>query len=158
MLKELYFKHDFNARNDAKLIKLKKELGYEGVGIYWCLVEIMYENSGFLLENDVENIAWNNHIESEKINKVLNIGFTLKDGKWSCKTLQDRIKEREEFCQKQKEKAAKRWNKKNVPIPSWYPEYEKQNLNKGLEEKEVNKQETLNLKELEEQAKTLFDN
>ena len=31
MLKELYFKHDFNARNDAKLIKLKKELGYEGV-------------------------------------------------------------------------------------------------------------------------------
>ena len=158
MLKELYFKHDFNARNDAKLIKLKKELGYEGVGIYWCLVEIMYENSGFLLENDVENIAWNNHIESEKINKVLNIGFTLKDGKWSCKTLQDRIKEREEFCQKQKEKAAKRWNKKNAPIPSWYPEYEKQSLNKGLEEKEVNKQETLNLKELEEQAKTLFDN
>ena len=55
-------------------------------------------------------------------------------------------------------KEIKRWNKKNVPIPSWYPEYEKQNLNKGLEEKEVNKQETLNIKELEEQAKTLFDN
>lgn len=155
MLRGLYFKHDFNARNDAKLIKIRKELGYEGIGIYWCLVEMMYENQGFLNANEVEDIAWDSRIESEKMNKVLSIAFTLNGGKWSCKSLQNRIKEREEFSIKQKEKAKKRWEKKTAPVPEWYPEYEK-NLEKKHKEQEQ-KPSNVDLTELQEMAKNLFN-
>lgn len=38
-----WFKHDYNARNDEKILELRAEFGAEGYGIYWMLIESMAE-------------------------------------------------------------------------------------------------------------------
>lgn len=45
MAKEsFYFNHDYNARNDDKILELRSELGAEGYGIFWMILETMAEN------------------------------------------------------------------------------------------------------------------
>lgn len=41
-----YFSHDANAQRDPKCSALISDFGYEGYGMYWALVEIMYEQGG----------------------------------------------------------------------------------------------------------------
>jgi len=41
-----YFSHDYNARKDPKCIALIKDFGMSGYGLYWCLIEVMYEQGG----------------------------------------------------------------------------------------------------------------
>jgi hypothetical protein len=38
-----YFPHDSNASRDPKLAALRSKFGFEGVGIWWTLVELMHE-------------------------------------------------------------------------------------------------------------------
>ena len=38
-----YFSHDFGARNDPKLIELQMEMGGQGLAIFWCIVEMLWE-------------------------------------------------------------------------------------------------------------------
>jgi hypothetical protein len=42
-----YFPHYSNARNDAKLIKLRRVLGIEGYGLYFMLLEVLREQTDF---------------------------------------------------------------------------------------------------------------
>lgn len=45
MAKEtFYFSHDYNARNDEKILELRAEFGPEGYGVFWMIVETMAEN------------------------------------------------------------------------------------------------------------------
>jgi hypothetical protein len=47
MAKEtFYFSHDYYARKDPKCVALIQDFGAAGYGIYWCLIEIMYEQGG----------------------------------------------------------------------------------------------------------------
>ena len=39
-----YFSHDYNARNDEKILELRAEFGPEGYGVFWMMVETMAEN------------------------------------------------------------------------------------------------------------------
>lgn len=38
-----YFPHDAGARNDPEMLHLRRKHGYEGIGIYWCIVEMLRE-------------------------------------------------------------------------------------------------------------------
>jgi len=38
-----YFPHFCNARNDLKILRLRKDLGEEGYGIYFMLLELLRE-------------------------------------------------------------------------------------------------------------------
>ena len=42
-----YFPHFSNARHDRKIKRLRKELGAEGYGIYFMILEILREQTGF---------------------------------------------------------------------------------------------------------------
>lgn len=44
MADKYWFKHDYNARNDEKLLELRSEFGAEGYGIFWMLMEKMAEH------------------------------------------------------------------------------------------------------------------
>ncbi len=44
MADKYWFKHDYNARNDEKILELRAEFGAEGYGIFWMLMEKMAEN------------------------------------------------------------------------------------------------------------------
>lgn len=152
-LKQLYFKHDFGARNNPKLKKIKRKYGIEGIGIYWCLLEILYENEGKINEEELENICWDEKIDFEKTKVIMNILEFVKDenNDYCFESVNERIKEREEYCNKQRENANKRWNKekKVAPVPDFYPDYEK----------EFNKKKQVkieSLKNIREQAENLF--
>ena len=42
-----YFAHDYGARYNPKLIALQMAMGALGLAIYWCLIEMLYENGGY---------------------------------------------------------------------------------------------------------------
>lgn len=41
-----YFPHDFNARNDPKLISLRHRHGAVGISVYWTIIEFLHEQDG----------------------------------------------------------------------------------------------------------------
>ena len=47
-MKERFLTHDLGSRNDPKLIRLQMEMGGQGLGIWWCLVEMLWEQGGYL--------------------------------------------------------------------------------------------------------------
>lgn len=42
-----YFPHDSNAQNDPKLIMVMEQMGPEGIGIFWMLLEVLREQTGY---------------------------------------------------------------------------------------------------------------
>lgn len=79
-----YFSHDNNARNDEKILAVRMELGAEGYGIYFMLLEKLVETGDYILIKDYNRLAFDLRVSSEKIKKVIeNFGlfqFT-EDGK-----------------------------------------------------------------------------
>lgn len=107
-----YFQHDYNARNDRKLTKLRITHKMTGIGIYWSLVEMLYEEKGEMLFADLPSIADELRTDPEVLKSVIkDFGLFEFDRKsfWS-----DRIKlkliERKEKSIKAKESITKRWS------------------------------------------------
>lgn len=88
MNKDAYwFPHDSNAREDKKMKRLRRLRGYEGVGIFWCVVEMLREENaaGYKLElSSIEDIAFQNFDESV-FDDFFDIGLLDKDDEffWS---------------------------------------------------------------------------
>jgi hypothetical protein len=67
-----YFTHDANARNDIKIIKLRRQLGMEGYGIYWSFIEILRETTGYKLPvSAIDDIAFDINVSKEKAEAVV---------------------------------------------------------------------------------------
>lgn len=66
-----YFPHDYHARHDPKLEKLRLTMGCEGVGIFWCLVEMLYEENGYLKLSDLNIYSKSLNTDSNKIKEVI---------------------------------------------------------------------------------------
>lgn len=122
MKKTFYFPHDYHSRHDPKLEKLFLTLGYEGLGIYWCVVEMLYEQGGYLKLSDLILHAKSNLTLCERIASVVNdYGLFLhdKDRFWS-KSCLDRLSTMESKSRKASESAYKRWggNANAMPMHS----------------------------------------
>ena len=71
-----WFKHDSDARHDAKLARLRMKYGLEGYGLYFFLLEciagtVEAHNLTFELEEDAELIAEMTNIHYERINEMM---------------------------------------------------------------------------------------
>jgi hypothetical protein len=44
-----YFSHDYNAANDTKVLFLRHQLGMEGYGIFWALIEKLRNETDYRL-------------------------------------------------------------------------------------------------------------
>jgi len=71
-----WFKHDSNARHDAKLAKLRNKYGLEGYGLYFYLLEciagtVEAHNLTFELEEDAELISASTNIHIERIEEMM---------------------------------------------------------------------------------------
>lgn len=71
MKRTYYFQHDYNARNDPKLQALIVEMGVAGIGIYWCLVEMLYEQDGEMPMSSIKSIAYNLHVKQKTVERVI---------------------------------------------------------------------------------------
>lgn len=108
-----YFSHDYHARSDGKLVKVMMKHGVAGIGIYWCLIEMLYENEGRISVDECERIAFELRTDSDCIASVLR-DFDLfnSDGEffWS-ESINRRIEGIKSKSIKAKESANLRWNK-----------------------------------------------
>ena len=107
-----YFPHDYHARHDPKLEKIRMTMGCEGIGIFWCLVEMLYEENGYLSFSDLEVYAKSLNAEHDQILKVIEgYGlFQIQDGKFYSETLLQRLEHLTIKKQKARESAGHRWN------------------------------------------------
>ena len=103
-----YFSHDSNARNDEKILMLRAEHGMEGYGIYWALIEMMFESGETALRHDKSKgiaLACSlDHIELERVIETCIAEDLFKtDGEffWS-----ESLRRRKELYQDMKEKRA----------------------------------------------------
>jgi len=108
-----YFSHDYRARIDRKMVNLQMKHGMIGVGVYWCLVEIAYENNGMIPADDCERIAFELRTEYERINSVLNDFelFYKEDGFYRSESIDRRLQEREEKSMLARKSINARWEK-----------------------------------------------
>jgi len=68
-----YFPHFSNARNDSKIIRLRRIFGIEGYGIYFMLLEVLREQTFYRYPiSGIEDLAFEWHIGKEKIMSIVN--------------------------------------------------------------------------------------
>lgn len=112
-----YFSHDFNARNDIKLKKVIANLGIQGIGLYWCIIECLYENDGYLSFDDIDLLSYELRTDKDLIlNLIENFDLFKKNNKnkFYSQSVLNRLEEIESKSRKNRENALKRWNKNDT--------------------------------------------
>ena len=107
-----YFSHDYNTRSDMKIQRLITKKGYLGYGLFWALIENLYNNANALpLEYDV--IAFDLRTDEDTIKCLINDFdlFIIKDGYFGSNSVQRRLDERNLKSEKARESALNRWKK-----------------------------------------------
>lgn len=93
-----YITHDLGARNDPKLLNLQMRMGGQGLAIYWCLVEMLWENDGYL-PTDYEAIAfalrWASEAEVQRVVTEFGLFEQAANRFWSRSAL-ERIEQKRE--------------------------------------------------------------
>lgn len=113
-----YFSHDSNARNDVKVIKLRRQLGLEGYGLYWCIIEMLRDTPEYKLPlNSIDDIAFSLNISKEKVETVINcyeLFITDEDQFFSERLIRNMEKYQDvkgKLSEAGKNGMKKRWNK-----------------------------------------------
>lgn len=111
-----YFAHDYYARADNKFLPLLQKHGWEGYGIYWAIVEKIYESGGEL-KLDYSCLAFDMRTECERIKTVCEsygLFYTSESGALRCVRIDKELAQRGKISQAAKIGAAKRWANRNT--------------------------------------------
>lgn len=111
-----YFSHDYNARNDLNMKKLFMGEGLSGIGLYWCLVEMLYEKNGYIALDYIPIIAFDLRTTEETVYRVIDKYelFCKNDTHFFSKSVLKRLEMRNEKSEKAKKSANARWNNANA--------------------------------------------
>ena len=108
-LPQSYFRHDATASSDGRLLKLRGKYGYEGMGVYWHIIETLYLNDGSMDTDALRSLFDRN---TDVLEYCVSIGLLVeKDGAYSSQRLTIEIDYRMEKSEKAKKSIAKRWRK-----------------------------------------------
>lgn len=109
-----FFRHDLNARNDEKLTNLVMKHSHSGYGLYWEIIEMLYENNGWL-DYSCDRIAFALRADSEIIKSILNdfnlFIFEKKQKVFSSKRVLAQLEYLKEISEKAQNNAKIKWNK-----------------------------------------------
>lgn len=75
-----YFSHDSSASRDIKMLKLKHKHGWEGIGLFWAIVETLRESTDYQFQSDeasIELLSTILGIDNAKLNLILNTCFEV---------------------------------------------------------------------------------
>lgn len=134
-----YFQHDYNARNDPKLQDVLIDLGVEGIGAYWCIIEQLYEQGGILPMRSCKSIAFALHMDCKVIEQLIqNYDLFQNDGKnmWSESVL-TRLNRRNVIAEKRKLAALARWKQNLDNQSQMQPKSNEQQVNEDANEMQV---------------------
>jgi len=110
-----YFSHDYNARNDKKLVMASMKYGLEALGAYWAIIEMIYEEGGYLSITEYERITFELRTSEELVKYLIHDSLLFEnDGVrfWSNTAL-ERLKLRAEKSEKARISIEARWSKQN---------------------------------------------
>jgi hypothetical protein len=132
-----YFSHDYNTRTDDKVKKLIRKYGMNGYGIFWAIVEDLYNNAN-ALQMDCEGIAFELRTDSDTIESIINDFdlFVVKDGIFGSRSVERRLDERNKKSETARQSAFKRWGEKKEDATALPLEYSG-NAIKERKEKEI---------------------
>lgn len=102
-----WFKHDHNARTDKEIMKVRMKMGMAGVGLFWCIVEMLHEEGGYLMRTECERIAFELHAEPEMVASLINNFdlFKKDEEKFWSKSVLDRLDDKKAKSEKARESA-----------------------------------------------------
>lgn len=107
-----YFSHDYNSRADEKIKLLIRRHGILGYGIFWAIIEDLYNNAN-ALRTDYEGIAYDLRVDIKIVKSVINDFdlFIIKDDFFGSFSVQRRLEDRNAKSKKASDSANYRWNK-----------------------------------------------
>jgi len=105
-----YFTHDYNSRSDEKIKLLIRKHGMTGYGIFWAIIEDLYNNTN-ALRLDYEGIAFDLRTDVEMVKSIINDFdlFVFDSENFGSLSVQSRIEKRNEISKKNSNNAYKRW-------------------------------------------------
>jgi cell fate (sporulation/competence/biofilm development) regulator YlbF (YheA/YmcA/DUF963 family) len=135
-----YFSHDYNSRNDEKIKFLIRKHGLLGYGLFWSIIEDLYNNAN-ALRTDYEGIAYDYRIDVSIVTSVINDFdlFVFDAEYFGSLSVQKRIDERDSKSVKARESAHKRWTNANAMQSQCEGNAIKERKGKEINEKKVNK-------------------
>ncbi len=143
-----YFSHDSNARHDEKILMLRAEHGWEGYGLYWALVEMMFDSGDTALSHDkIKGVSLSLGTDMALLSAVIDTciaeGLFVTDGDtfWSdsLRRRKSKFTEKNERQRKQKSEAGKkgaaaRWGKDGTEYSAMEEEADNSN---GLDSTDI---------------------
>jgi len=107
-----YFSHDYNSRSDQKIKSLMVRHGMLGYGIFWAIIEELYNNTN-VLRMDYECIAYDLRVDVSIVKSVINDFdlFVFDGDNFGSESVERRINERIEKSKKASESVSKRWER-----------------------------------------------
>ena len=122
-----WFRHDCNANTDAKMLKIQSKYGWAGYGMFWFLVESLYNNDGRLDADAMRMLCQRNAIADDFPDFCVEIELLKRDnGFYFSERLDEEIDNRVAKSAAARASAEKRWHNKKE---------DKSNANAMLEEK-----------------------
>jgi len=108
-----YFSHDYNARSDPKMRDLFINEGMVGLGIYWCLIEMLYEEGGYLPLKFVKLMSVDFKESCDRIGGIIrNYGlFKCDDDIFYSESVLKRLDLRKEKSEAARKAALERWER-----------------------------------------------
>lgn len=134
-----YFSHDYNARNDEKIKRLIRKHGMVGYGIFWSIVEDLYNNAN-ALRTDYDGIAYDLRSDSELVASVVNdFDLFIFDGDYfGSNSVQERLDQRNDKSAKARKSASYRWDNANALQTQSDSNAKKERKGKEIKGKEIN--------------------
>lgn len=113
-----FFSHDYNARSDDKIKRLIRKHGMIGYGVFWAIVEDLYQNAN-AMRTDCDGIAYDLRVQSDLVQSVLfDFDLFIHEGDiFGSISIQKRLEQRLEKSIKASKSAHKRWDNANAMRP-----------------------------------------
>ena len=133
-----YFSHDYNARNDEKIKRLIRKHGMIGYGIFWSIVEDLYNNAN-ALRTDYEGIAYDLRSDCDIVASVVNDFdlFIFNGDFFGSNSVQERLDQRNSKSESARKSAIYRWENANALQTQSEGNAKKERKGKEIKGKEI---------------------
>mgnify|MGYP003730744519 FL=1 len=92
---------------------MRMKHGMLGVGLYWCIVEMLYEEGGYVLHSDYERISFELQIDTRVVTDVIRSYelFEYNDEYFWSNSVLNRLKKRADKSEKARASINERWER-----------------------------------------------
>ena len=111
-----WFSHDFNARDDEKILNMRMKHGWNAYGLYWAIIEMLRAAENYKMKTQYDSIAFALQTDSDLIKTIIESFelFSFDNDFFYSKSLLERMIIKDEKSHKASLSAKKRWENNNT--------------------------------------------